>query len=237
MAAQPFGSLGSMQPPEEPTDDVSVRLDWPVQDAVWDPVDGVARRRRRSRSSSRSGASADQAGGSSDLLPARIEPPRQVPTGDEPAAAVEELASRVERLATMVEKLEERLAAPVPASLPTEIVRRLDDLLGQASDLRAVQDQLAAVIKAREEQESELVTSANQLAEDLKAVRKQIPVAKRAGGRMEDGTVERIADAIRQAMEQPPPKPAKPAKSTRSTKSTRKASGTSTATRRSKRAS
>ena len=228
MAEQPFGILGSMQPPEEPTDDVSVRLDWPVQDAVWDPVDGAARRRRRSRSSSRSGAPADQAGGSSDLLPARIEPARQVPAGDEPAAAVEDLASRVERLATMVEKLEERLAAPIPASLPTEIVRRLDDLLGQASDLRAVQDQLATVIKAREEQESELVTSANQLAEDLKAVRKQIPVAKRAGGRIEDGTVERIADAIRQAMEQPPPKPAKP---------TRKAAGASTATRRSKRAS
>src|SRR5437763_7861884 len=146
-----------MQPPEEPPDDVSVRLAWPVQDAGLDPVDGVARRRRRSRSSSRSAAPADQAGGSSDLLPARIEPARQVPAGDEPAAAVEELASRVERLATMVEKLEERLAAPVPASLPTEIVRRLDDLLGQASDLRSVQDQLAAVIKAREEQESELV--------------------------------------------------------------------------------
>jgi hypothetical protein len=195
-------------------------------------------------------------------LPARIDATRRGPAGDKPsadrepdrreraigAAAVEKLASGVDQLATMVQRLDDKLAEPVEQSLPTEVMRRLDALFGQASDLRGVQERLVALIQARAKQESELLTSAKRLAEDLKAVRKQIPVSKRAGGHLEDGTVERIAAAVLRAMEQPAPKGAVPkqdAKREKVTpgrqptraKSARKSADAPTATRRSKRAS
>jgi hypothetical protein len=258
---KPFGILCPVQPPEEPTDDVSVRIDWPVQDEGLEPADRANRRGRLSGSSSRPIASATPHGGSSDLLPARIGTGRRGRSGDRPStglgadegargksdAAVERLASGVDRLATMVQKLDDRLAAQVEPSLPAEVVRRLDALLGEASGLRGMQERLVALTQTRAKQESELLTSINHLAEDLKAVRKQIPISKRAGGQVEAGTVERIADAVRRAMEQPAPKRAvakrgattakvTPGRRPRA-KSTAKSSDAATATRRSKRAS
>jgi hypothetical protein len=250
-----------VQPPEEPTDDVSVRLDWPVQDEGLEPVERADRRGRLSGRSSRPIASAAPHGGSSDLLPARIDTGRRGRSGDKPSAdlgadegargksdaALERLASGVDRLATMVQRLDDSLAAQVER-LPTEVVRRLDALLGEASDLRRVQERLVALTQTRAKQESELLTSINRLAEDLKAVRKQIPVSKRAGGQVEAGTVERIADAVRRAMEQPAPKRAvakrdattakvTPGRRPARAKSTAKSSDAATATRRPKRAS